>query len=463
MQCQPRRKYRVSRQAREFFSRVWAPQETPFEVGGLEDLGDLDPKIHNKSVFHSADLFPKLEKYFTPTEWVPNHEALTKAIRVARQVFRPVMRIERLSDKARVFRALKLDRNGGAPTFLKKAAAFNEDWVRSQKIASGEQSPPPCVALKRTQHGPNGPKTRLVWAYPQSMTILEAKYAAPIIASFKDFRLMRVIPYYQRKSTLGANLIRLQNRSFRYCLDYSGFDASVPRSLVQAAFDILRDFFVEVDEGEWEAIVRYFVYTEIIMPDFNVYRKTRGIPSGSYFTQLVGSIVNYISLVYAFEVAGVSLHPANIMVLGDDSIVCPSRYVPIAEMARILKTLNLTVNVEKSHVSRGSQPVEFLGHYWPYGLPDRELEEILKRLRFPESWRSTYQKPEERFAAFMADAVGTWRLWNKWTRRPALFVIDQRYPVIRRHIDVGKETGLSRLLESYDSNAVDLAVTGPLL
>lgn len=457
----PERSYRCSRSNRAFFQQIWSPQETVLEVGGLEHLGDLDPEIHNKSIFHSEDLFPKLEKYFSRCSFHPEQASYQRAFAITKDIFTLNRKVFAVRQQQEVLKLLKLDRNSGAPFFIKKGESFYEDWENSKKIVAG-RSPPPCVAFKRLQHGDEGPKTRLVWGYPQSMTILESKYAAPLIKAYSLYR-KDTLPYFSRKVTLGSNLTRFENRNVRYGIDYSGFDSTVPRELIIMAFDILKSNIADIDESEWDAIVRYFCYTSIVMPDMMVYRKVRGIPSGSYFTQLIGSIVNYFSIIYAFDRLGVELHPKNVMVLGDDSLVAPADWVPVARLAHVLTELNLKVNREKTSITRRTEPIEFLGHYWPLGLPDREFEEVLKRVRFPERWEALNQKPEERIAAFMADAVSTWSLWNKWVYRIHLDTIEQRFPRIRKGIDVSHETGLSKLLGPPSKSGFVLATIGPLL
>lgn len=458
----PERPYRCSRATAAFFKQIWSPQETIIEVGGLDEVLPLDPVLDNKSIFHSDVLFGKLEKYYAPFSFSPVHDSYQYAHAMTKQAFRLPRLVCPVVLKAEVQTLLKHDKNSGSPMFVKKADAYDEDWELSKEIVAG-RSPPPCVAFHRSQHGPSGPKTRLVWGYPQSMTILEAKYAAPLIRSVATY-LTDTVPYHSRKIGLSANLTKFENRPFKYGFDYSGYDASVPRDLIDMAFDILKSNMAQVDEEEWEAITRYFKWTTIVMPDMNVYRKQRGIPSGSYFTQLVGSVVNYFAQMYAFHRAGSYLDPRLLMVLGDDSLVAPSKWVPVNKIASLLTELNLTVNTEKSTVMRDEDALEFLGHFWPLGLPEREAAELLKRIRFPERWSSLKQKPEERFAAFLCDGVSCWSLWNKWRSKPThIDEIMQAMPRVRIGVDVTQETGLSKFLGPTAKEGYVLAYVGPLL
>ncbi len=83
-------------------------------------------------------------------------------------------------------------------------------------------------------------------------------------------------------------------------LDYSKFDSSVQPWLIDVAFDILKQniLFRGAMEEAYENSLHYFKTRPIVIPDGRMRLKRMGIPSGSYFTQLVGSVVNYITMMY---------------------------------------------------------------------------------------------------------------------------------------------------------------------
>lgn len=91
-------------------------------------------------------------------------------------------------------------------------------------------------------------------------------------------------------------------------LDFKSFDKNVPAWLVDVAFYILEqylDFIHYRDYGAfnvvgilrlWECLKNYFINILIRMANGERYSKNCGIASDSYFTQLVGSIVNALLL-----------------------------------------------------------------------------------------------------------------------------------------------------------------------
>jgi hypothetical protein len=168
------------------------------------------------------------------------------------------------------------------------------------RIANKDKVPEPCIAFKRTQFNN---KTRLIWGYPFSMTILEGLFARPLIDLFKC--AYSPMAFGQTSGSIGARLRRSSDRcKYAYSLDMSKFDSSIASELIDTAFNIISTWFdmseVEPTTGVtygqiFKIVRRYFIYTPIVMPDQNVYfGKSHGVPSGSYFTQMIDSIVNLI-------------------------------------------------------------------------------------------------------------------------------------------------------------------------
>ena len=95
-------------------------------------------------------------------------------------------------------------------------------------------------------------------------------------------------------------------------MDWKRFDSTLPNFVVDAVFDMLEES-IAFDQMEIEGDVQLlspsaaerlrkvfrwlrwnFTNTKIMLPDGRMLRKGHGIPSGSYFTSLVGSLGNAI-------------------------------------------------------------------------------------------------------------------------------------------------------------------------
>jgi hypothetical protein len=267
-----------------------------------------------------------------------------------------------------------------------------------------EKKPEPCLAFKRTQF--NG-KTRLVWGYPYSMTVVEGLLAKPLIEKFKGG--CSPMAFAMPAGALGTKLrVASYHKEWAYSLDMSQFDATISASLIYIAFDILKTWF-DLSEVEpvtgvtvdmlFNIIEKYFVYTPIIMPDGNVYYgKDHGVPSGSYFTQLIDSIVNVI--IGGTISAKFQMHVSRreIFVLGDDLLMWSNRTISLDKIAAYANE-QFGVKLhgsEKSKRYHYDETIHYLGRDWDNGLPDLPEEEILKRMVYPESFRKYAKDPIDR-------------------------------------------------------------------
>lgn len=343
----------------------------------------FDPESQNRSQYSPAKLWESLCKYDMDRAWNPNAVALKQAIALTKKAFALSKKVEAATLDESLIHLIKLDKSAGLPMLGKKADAFGPDLERAKHILEGTVSPPPCIAYHRTQFGAEGPKTRLVWGYPQSMTLIEACYAAPLIRGYIG-NVLSPMAIGLHKNEVWARTRAVARSGVRYELDYSGFDSSICRYLIRVAFDILREQFSEVNESHWSRIVKYFIHTDILMPDGVVYRKSHGVPSGSYFTQLIDSVVNYIACQYIrLRYDGKKWEEGKILVLGDDSVIGGDVHIPIEAVASMAAELGLKINAEKSAVkTRGH--VSFLGHTWVRGLPVRPVVDTAQRVVYAE-------------------------------------------------------------------------------
>lgn len=344
-----------------------------------------------RSVYDPQQLWDVLALYGPDNHVQFQHDPALKAgIGLAWKVFGRLDGHEPLVilDEQGVIQALKLNKNSGLPLMKSKAESLSYSFDREQQVRSGCKAPNPCVAFKRTQANN---KTRLVWGYPLEMTIMESRFARPLIEQFLSSRT--TMAFGLMKHELGTYLEYNVNRNKHVLsLDYSKFDSSIPASLIQAAFQILASWFTEDDRREygWDDIIRYFVCTPIVMPDGHLYTgKKHGVPSGSYFTQLIDSIVNTMligAFGYAFKE---KTHWRSFYVLGDDCILGVERDHDLKQIAQFFSHYGIKLNALKS----GKDALEFLGALWSV-LPDQEVSVLASKAVQPE----TFRKYPERFS-----------------------------------------------------------------
>jgi hypothetical protein len=348
-----------------------------------------------RSIYDPQQLYTALNRY--ATQWTANEgldSSLEFGFRKAYKIFaRPKAwkQLQVLSDSEVQTKALKLAKSAGLPTMKSKRDSLTYAFDREKQIRLGIKAPNPCVAYKRTQ---KGNKTRLVWGYPLEMTIMESRFARPLIQ--RMLWMETPMAFGMMKITMGAKIHRycVEGKGTTVCLDYSKYDTTLSKTMIKQAFRILSTWFSDEDRVEfgWDTVVGYFIGTPIVMPDGHLYTgKDHGVPSGSYFTQMIDSIVN-VALCYAlshkfkFKIAHDSLY-----VLGDDVIMNVVGEVNLGKWGEYLTSKYglLLHGEEKTEVGRA----HFLGAYWDKGKPDVPIQELVNKATFPENFRDYGGQP----------------------------------------------------------------------
>lgn len=285
-----------------------------------------------------------------------------------------------------------------------KAESMTRALERGLQTLGGEKAPEPCLAFKRTQFDD---KTRLVWGYPYSMTAIEGLVAYPLIQRFKGgcTPMAFAIP----SGALGTKLrVASYHFEWAYSLDMSSFDATISAELINIGFKILRTWYdtkqVEPISGKsvgeiFGLVQKYFVTTPIVMPDLFLYTgKRHGVPSGSFFTQMIDSIVNVIiggTISHAFKL---NVSKDAIFVLGDDLLMWSNRRVDLDVLSRFAaEHLHVKLHgAEKSCCFHYDETIHYLGRDWVNGLPTLSEADILKRMVYPETFRKYSKDPRKR-------------------------------------------------------------------
>lgn len=251
-----------------------------------------------------------------------------------------------------------------------------------------------CCAFIRAQLVKRGErKVRAVHGYPATMVFGEAVFALPLIEEYRKGK--HPIAYGYETGIGGCRkLINSFKGQHFLGIDFKSFDKTVPEWLIRVAFDILflnldvttyRDYGIPRSAyilRMWDYIVNYFIHTPIRMCNGERYRKDGGIASGSYFTQLIGSIINYILIQYTMLKINATI--TAIKVLGDDSIVGLNRAVYPYEVSAILEPLGFIVNAAKSSSSPRLSDITFLGHTLNCGFPTKPRDKVIASLVYPE-------------------------------------------------------------------------------
>lgn len=279
---------------------------------------------------------------------------------------------------------------------MSKMEAFSIAMRKVPEVLKGK-APDPCLAGCRTQAGKTG---RLVWMYPYVMTLIEGCIARPIIEQFLAAG-NSAMAFGQRSAVMGMDIRKAASHNKYYVsMDASKFDTTVSRPVIRAAFASLRTWF-DPDEvvgfnttvkEVFDLVEDYFIYTPIVMPCDGKPQlargKDHGVPSGSYFTQLVDSFANVCMVGTLSWHYHLNVQRSDIWVLGDDMLFFSNKQPDLVSYAKLLSDkYGMNMNVEKSLCGNSHDPIHFLGRVWYNGLPIRSFEEMVERAVAPESFR----------------------------------------------------------------------------
>ena len=233
----------------------------------------------------------------------------------------------------------------------------------------------PAIAYHRAQISRNGEtkqKDRLVWGIDAATNSIEGKYARPLINHLVGnwYNYAGGLNPYELRERVNQVTGRSKNW---LSSDYSGFDQTVPAWIIKDCFKIIKEeFFSPEFYQELDWICQRFICTHILFSNDVVYVKTKGIPSGSYFTQVIGSMVNFLLYVTFLWKSGVMPNCVekdriNLLVMGDDSLLGYYGFFDLnAFSSYILKNFGVKIGVEKT--KSGStvklERPEFLKREW---------------------------------------------------------------------------------------------------
>lgn len=202
----------------------------------------------------------------------------------------------------------------------------------------------PCMLYTRTQE--QG-KTRAVWGYPLSMTILEATYFVPYFEQFKYHPNCCAYQGPDKVDEAVTNIIdRRGNEDTLYSEDYSGFDNSIAPNWSVHEINRIAKAYQQGYSNDFSTISDYFSSCGIVTPD-GVYSGPHGIPSGSMFTSVVGSSCHLL----AQSAVNGRLQPHQGQVMGDDGVSAHPKGIDLKYLADVYSKFNLTLNEDKTFVS----------------------------------------------------------------------------------------------------------------
>nr|QZZ63398.1 hypothetical protein [Leuven Partiti-like virus 4] len=352
-----------------------------------------------------SDFKSKVLPYLTSKPNRPKDAVYLSALATVRRLFALPAKVNPLhiNDSIKYFQ--NGDKSPGLPYTArgikqKRDVPVNEikQYVHNVKYGIYQHCRTPCTGAARTMISKSTEKKfRLIWVYPAHMTLAEGMFAQPLIWAYQ--RLEGPYGIWIQYARGDAKRLMAAKRfpSQRWLgMDWTAFDANVPSWMIRDAFQILReqmDFSKYQERGVpthdftldtlWNHLVHYFINTPIKLPTGEVLKTRRGVPSGSYFTNILDSVINAIAVHYCLE--SLNVRYSKCWFMGDDSLVLISKpALNIDDLARIaFVTFGFELNTSKSDFSPHS--VKFLGFTLKGGRPYADYDKLVGMLICPSS------------------------------------------------------------------------------
>ena len=303
--------------------------------------------------------------------------------------------------------------NAAVRQFNEDIDKFGFDLARNHLIEQGT----PDVAFTRTQLAKlPSIKVRIVFGEAFHNILIEGLSAAPLLAAFKSADTFYVTgkdpTIFVPKLLFNLGL----DQGWFICLDWKAFDATVQLWEIDHAFNCLKgllNFPSLLTERAFEYARESFKQRKLAAPDGTLWMRTSGIPSGSYFTNIIGSIINYTRIKYLCNREGLVVR--NCYVQGDDSItwLTSSPRPDIYRLAEIGEPFGWRINLMKTLITDSSQEVTFLGRSQIHQFNIRERLKVLRLMCFPEYEVQNPAISTARVRAIARDAGFRDPLYNK--------------------------------------------------
>jgi hypothetical protein len=368
------------------------------EVGytEYEELTEIDE--HEKSkigpysiMLPARERFDNLKKYWTQS-WNPEESALSNAFKYVCSLM--PARSLRPQGFSEAFSLMPKDTSLGLPWLSRDRVYAHLYFERAQACRTVEDIFP-AVWFWRGQ--PKGlteiPKQRDVWGFDHAETVLGATILYPTLAAMKlrsGFAAWLGDAYVDKEAT---DLLRIAKGRLVVSLDYSSFDSSLHRSLLDLVDEVLKYWFVDSIHDRITLLGEISATVPIVVP-YDVWRgRNGGMPSGSVLTNLRDTIANLLAGAYCAYRNGTVIE--KFMVLGDDSVYLFQQELDPAAIAKTMLELGLECNPDKQFVSRRSLHYLQKWHSLDYSVegvnvgvhsPYRTLSGMCGYERFKQGW-----------------------------------------------------------------------------
>uniref|UniRef100_A0A2V0RK39 RdRp n=1 Tax=viral metagenome TaxID=1070528 RepID=A0A2V0RK39_9ZZZZ len=293
---------------------------------------------------------------------------------------------------------------GNLTRAINQAYATIKDCMRGNLQHQIDESVPD-IAYTRTQltQISKGVKVRNVFGQAFKYILLEGLAASPLMDFFcdndtfffigKDPRIH--LPYlFEEAKAIAPNLVTI---------DWSAFDTTVEPWEIETAFDLLElmlEFPNDESRAAFEFTKIFFINRKIAAPDGTTYFKEKAVPSGSYYTILIDSIINWRRILYMHH-RYYGTFPTRIWTQGDDGLIATQDNVTPEGLGLGLPPRHFwTFNGSKCVSASSASLTPFLQRRLKWGDQARDVTRVERLAIYPE-----YEVDDPQISAFRARAL----------------------------------------------------------
>ena len=375
-----------------------------------------DPEIHKRFMITDA-LQDNLEKFFLPEKpnfhWNENYKETKHFVfNWFAPYFRNIKAIELSNDMDVREIITNMKAQAGSISLNDKKEACL-DIIKSVAFYIYQEKPDfklPAIMYSRSQIGgylvtdANGNvtvsskglrrKSRAVWCIDAATILVEGTIARPMMDA-----LCKVQQYAGGKTDSAIkNIVRSWNRHFWISLDYSSYDSTIPSWLIHDVFHMIKGWFRHEEDELISWIENQFIHTEVYDYRGELRTKHKGVPSGSYFTQIMDSLCNIVLILtwmyskykdWGYIMRDVfEADTLSMCIMGDDNIIFTRIPLDTQALGSYLRT-NFGIEMHPDKCDKGSDQDDpkFLKRTWTAYGSDRDLTELLIEAIHSERYR----------------------------------------------------------------------------
>jgi len=286
------------------------------EEGVLEYLTQKEVK-ENKFLLFAFDRIKR---------WIPKHSLL------------PV-------DFSDSYASMPKDSNLGLPWFTRDRSVAIDYLKRARQLeADGYTSQvyPAALGWRGQPNGTNKPKQRVVWMFDHLDTVVGITIQMPLLRALRprlEFAAWNELSVVDRAITGMIDRTRFPILS----IDFSGFDKSLPGTVIHLAFELLRYWFVERARRRIDWLENTLLTVGLVTPKGILRDRSGGMPSGAALTNAVDSLCQLL-LMYGHALSGT--------VLGDDGVYLFDHEVDLDELSSLFfNEYGMTISSDKGSLS----------------------------------------------------------------------------------------------------------------